>query len=140
MTGTRTWALIVVGGALAAGCSGSSFHQPPVSQFHPGSCRTAAPAILAIGTSVHDLAGKDMAPREAAPALTKNQRALVGVVNGAPEPAKGRLQDLVTAIGFYRIGVDSNSDNGKQLANLQRAQRSVITFCTTTGSTSPSPS
>jgi hypothetical protein len=114
----------------AAGCSGGSgLDQASPSAFRHGACRQAAKPILDVGDRIHAVAQGDVSPKKAEKPLTNDQKKLIKITKGADGATQHHLQDLVTAIGFYRIGVDTKLFKKDERTGVAKAQRALVRFC-----------
>jgi hypothetical protein len=109
-------ALVACG--LAACGNDTEIKQPPASAFADGTCRVAAPDVLALGrTGAHLGNGKTIAAAAKAE-LKDAQDGLRTLADGAEPAYKKVLANLVVSTGFVRIRADGNTYDpalGKQL-------------------------
>lgn len=120
--------LVVV--AIVAGCS-SGPDLPAPEAFAPGVCRTIAEPVIAIGSSAWSVRHDNEPPAKAAVALREPQRRLINARDQATPPLRDAVQDLVTAIGFLRLHVDSHTYDTQQLTDVDAATSRLIARCTT---------
>jgi hypothetical protein len=117
--------------ALAgAGCTGGKKEQllrPGLDQFHTGTCYDAAPTVLAVGDLAIRLRGAGQVSTVDRATLDTGQQELRKLRTSAElaQPVK----DLVTAIGFVRLRVDSNSYDAKLMEDLLTAEQQVVMRC-----------
>jgi len=96
---------------LAAGCgqSSSAATAPPVSAFTDGTCRVAAPDVLALGKAARGLGSGPAVDAGTKEALKTAQDGLRTLAAGAEPAYKPSLDALVVSTGFVRIRADGNS-------------------------------
>jgi len=92
--------------ATLAGCSGDD--RPPLSQpaperFTEGSCREAADPILKLGRFTYDRAGAEQLKDSDYPFLVANGEKLIAVKEKAAPELAGRIDNVLTNIGYLRI-------------------------------------
>ncbi len=114
--------------AGTSGCSGPE--KVDVEGFAPGACRDAAPTVQDIDETLIGADEKDLSPREAADQLKTAQDELLAVRDSAEPPLAQAITDLVTALGFFRISVDSNNDDGTLVADARAPFDALVTRCT----------
>ena len=133
---TRT---LLTGAALAAALVAASPPvsvalppAPPVASFLPGSCREAAPALVALRETAWQVSAArrpDLAvAREAGRTA---QRAVIAIRDGAEPGLAAALQDVVVAAGFFRIRVDSKTFENELAHDLLAAYLTVERRCVT---------
>jgi hypothetical protein len=125
-------ALTLAAALLAAACSGPAkpqFVRPNPDQFRTGTCRDAAPAVLTVGDVGTRLAGAKAVPDTDSKALTTQQKTLMGLRTSAELTQP--VHDLVIAIGYVRLRVDSHTyDDPTLMADVVAAQQKVVHTCT----------
>jgi len=127
-------AVVLAAVALAgAGCSGGKKEQllrPGLDQFHTGTCYDAAPTVLAVGDLAIRLRRAGEVSTVDRTTLGSGQRELRKLRTSAEleQPVK----DLVTAIGFVRLRVDSNSYDSKLMEAVLNAEQQVVKRCVDT--------
>lgn len=104
--------------------------QPETVDFAAGTCRQAAPAVLGIGRLLGEVRTRARSAREVNAELTMQQSRLRKLLPAADSRARAPLQDLVTAVGFFRIGVDSNTLQSSQVQAATDAQQALVRACT----------
>jgi hypothetical protein len=130
---TRTTLMVAGLAALAlagAGCSGGDSEEllrPGRDQFHTGTCYDAAPAILAVGDLAIRLRGATEVSTVDRATLDTGQKELRKLRTSAEleQPVK----DLVTAIGFIRLRMDSNTFAAPLMDDLLTAEQEVVRRC-----------
>ncbi len=126
-------ALLVAGGCAA--CTSPATPQPTstptprIQQFAAGTCRSAAGNILALGDIARRLTGQATVPVADQTALRTYQKSLIRILPTANPATRQPLQDLITAIGFVRIRVDSNNYQPALMNDMAQAQASVQSAC-----------
>ncbi len=127
-------AVVLAAVALAgAGCTGGKKEQllrPGLDQFHTGTCYDAAPTVLAVGDLAIRLRRAGEVSTVDRTTLGSGQRELRKLRTSAEleQPVK----DLVTAIGFVRLRVDSNSYDSKLMEAVLNAEQQVVKRCVDT--------
>ena len=103
---------------FAVSACGREAAQPKVSSFADGTCRVAAPDVLALGKAGAHL-GKGKTIDAAAKAELKDaQDGLRTLADGAEPAYKNAFEKLIVSTGFVRIRADGNTYEpalGKQL-------------------------
>jgi hypothetical protein len=124
-------ALTLAIATLAGACSGPAkpaFIRPNPDEFRTGTCHDAAPAILAVGDIGVRLAGAKAVPDPDRKTLTEQQKRLMGLRTSAE--LSQPVNDLVVAIGFVRLRVDSHTyDDPKLMSAMVDAQQKVVRGC-----------
>lgn len=109
---------LLAAGLTACGAGSSAPAQPPASAFTEGTCRVAAPDVLAIGKAGRTLGSGPTVPAGAKTALKEAQDGLRTLAAGAEPAYKPAFEALVVSTGFVRIRADGNSYDptlGRQL-------------------------
>ena len=101
--------VLLIAGLSGCGSSSSAPVQPPVSAFTDGTCRVAAPDVLAIGKAGRTLGSGPTVPAGTTAALKDAQDGLRTLAAGAEPTYKPALEALVVSTGFVRIRADGNS-------------------------------
>ena len=131
--------LLLLGFVLAgllAGCSSGEGDAPAgpqlpqVDAFAPGTCRTAAPDVIAVGQAL---------PRLGGGGVVDAQRRLVSVRDKAGPAYAPAFVDLVGSIGIVRIRADGNTYEPQFGKTLKASYERVVALCTAPGSQSPDP-
>lgn len=129
----RTAALSLLLTVIAvSGCSSSSSSgakQPPVSAFPAGTCRVAAPDVLAIGREAGSLGKGGDVSAAALSRLTTAQERLVQLAGGAEPAYQPSLQALTVSVGLVRLAAKVGSYRPEQGATLEQRYRAVLTAC-----------
>jgi hypothetical protein len=103
---------------FALSACGSDAQQPPVSSFADGTCRVAAPDVLALGKAGAHLGKGRTIDAAAKTELKDAQDGLRTLAEGAEPAYKQAFEKLVVSTGFVRIRADGNSYDpalGRQL-------------------------
>ncbi|MCW2668239.1 MAG: hypothetical protein JWO27_136 [Frankiales bacterium] len=116
---------------VVAACSdsGSSFHQPRVSAFYPGSCRDLAPSVLRLGRDLHGL-GSQAPTREQQAAIKAAQSDVRDLQAQVPTSLAATVQELVTTVGILRLRTATDSYAPSLATNAMTAYRGVVSACT----------
>jgi hypothetical protein len=94
---------VAVGAAVTGGPRRPPLRLPAASAFPEGTCRDAADAVLALGRFTYDHAGASRLPADAYPFLRQRAEQLAAVREGAGQALSGRIDAVLTAIGFVRL-------------------------------------
>lgn len=134
-THTPATAAVLLAVLLLAACSGSDQSPtgpqlPQESAFAAGTCRAAAPDVLAVGRELPGLGSDKTVPREAKDALREAQARLGALAEAAEPTVKPSLDDLVVSIGLLRIRADGNEYAPSLGDAVQDAYTSVVKVCT----------
>jgi hypothetical protein len=117
--------------ALTA-CGHAAQQQPRASSFTAGTCRVAAPDVLAIGkagTTIRDAHKVDAAVRTS---LREAQARLRELADAAEPPYQPSLDALVVSAGFVRIRADGNTYDPSVGRQLMTDYRAVLRACSAT--------
>ena len=130
---------------LLAGCSSGEGDAPAgpqlpqVDAFAPGTCRTAAPDVIAVGQALPRLGGGGVVDAQVKDGLRDAQRRLVSVRDKAGPAYAPAFEDLVGSIGIVRIRADGNTYEPQFGKTLKASYERVVALCTAPGSQSPDP-
>jgi hypothetical protein len=129
-TKTLTAATLAVVALAGAGCTGGKKEQllrPRLDQFHTGTCYDAAPTVLAVGDLAIRLKGATQMSTVDRTTLAAGQKELRALRTSAEldQPVK----DLVVAIGFVRLRVDSHSYEPSLMDGVLAAEQQVVKRC-----------
>ena len=94
---------VVVGAAVTGGPRRPPLELPAASAFQEGTCRNAADAVLALGRFTYDHADAKRLPAASYPFLKQRSEQLAAVREGAEQALSGRIDAVLTAIGFLRL-------------------------------------
>jgi hypothetical protein len=96
-------AVVALGVTVAGGPHRPPLRLPAASAFPEGTCRDAADAVLALGRFTYDNTGASRLPADSYPFLRQRAEQLAAVREGAGQPLSGRIDAVLTAIGFLRF-------------------------------------
>jgi hypothetical protein len=118
---------------LTAACSGSSGSPAPAPEaFAEGTCRAAAPSVLALGQAADRLPEDDSVVAADVKAVLRTAQTDLDSIAVAAEPVyKARLEALVQSTGAVRIRADGNVYDGSLATQMRRDYRAVLAACTT---------
>jgi ferredoxin len=123
-------ALAVCGLALTACGSGSDEpKQPAMAAFADGTCRVAAPDVLAIGKAGLRIDKSKKVDAETRTALREAQAALRDLATAAEPSYQPSLDALVVSAGFVRIRADGNTFEPAVGEQLMKDYRAVLKAC-----------
>jgi hypothetical protein len=94
---------VAIGAAVTGGPRRPPLKLPAASAFPEGTCRDAADAVLALGRFTYDNAGAKRLPAASYPFLKQRSEQLAAVREGAEQALSGRIDAVLTAIGFLRL-------------------------------------
>jgi hypothetical protein len=124
----RRYALTGVAAATLAGllgaCGGSG-KSVTVDDFSAGPCREIAPTVIQVGHLVSVVHKQHGVSKQTQQEFTSAQ----SLLRKQPSQPAGS-QDLVTAIGFLRLRLDSHSYQPQLLTDVSTAQHNVERMCT----------
>ena len=129
---------------LLAACSGSSSSgtgspkDPAVSTFAVGTCRDAAPGVLALRKATRQLGKGPSVPTPVQRAVNDAQQRIMPMSTN-PDPAGKRVLFLYSEAGFVRLQAVGNSYDPKVGATLLTAADAFVRDCTTAASSTPAP-
>ena len=98
-----TVAAVAVGAAVTDGPRRPPLRLPAASAFPTGTCRDAADAVLALGRFTYENEGASRLPADSYPFLRQRAEHLAAVREGAEQALSGRIDAVLTAIGFLRL-------------------------------------
>ena len=119
---------VVVRVAVTGGPDRPPLKLPAASAFPVGTCRDAADAVLALGRFTYDHTGAPRLPADAYPFLRQRAEQLAAVREGAGEALSGRIDAVLTAIGFLRLRPGNAYDPGL-LRDLEAARTDLQRTC-----------
>ncbi len=112
---------------------------PAESAFTDGTCRLAAPDIIAIGRDARRLGDGGKVEEDVKDSLRESQDRLAALAETATPDAKPVLDRLVLVTGLVRVRADGNTYETQLGDNLVAAYDAAVLTCTG-GSTTPTPS
>ena len=116
-------------GALT-GCTSSGPDLPSESAFAEGTCRAAAPDVLAVGRALPELGDGGTVADEVRTELTTSQDRLAGLAENAEPAVKAPLDELVVGIGLVRIRADGGTYDPELGEALERRWDALVAACT----------
>ncbi|MCU1589438.1 MAG: hypothetical protein JWP11_694 [Frankiales bacterium] len=120
-------ALLILG---VTACGGEkAAQQPPVSSFADGTCRIAAPDVLAIGKAGESLGSGRTISAGAKTSIRDAQQGLRTVAEGAEPAYKPALEALAVSAGFVRIRADGNTYEPQLGRQLMTDYAAVLKAC-----------
>lgn len=129
---SRRLAAVVAFAALLAGCtsSGDGPEIPAESAFLEGTCRTAAPDVIAIGRTIPRLGDGGAVDQAVKDELRTAQDGLFALTSTAEQAYKPAFDELVVSTGIVRIRADTNSYEPDLGGLLRRSYERVLSVCT----------
>ena len=117
--------------AFAAACGNQAGPaQPSLSAFAEGTCRVAAPDLLAIGRAGAQLGEDRTVDASVLQQLKDAQDGLRTVTDGAEPAYRTAFQDLVESTGFVRIRATGNGYEPALGRQLRADYAAVLKLCT----------
>ena len=118
---------------LTAACSGSSGQRAPAPEaFADGTCRAAAPSVLALGQAADRLPEDDTVVAADLKAVLRTAQTDLDGIALAAEPAyKPSLDALVQSTGAVRLRADGNVYDGSLATQMRQDYEAVLAACTT---------
>ena len=123
--GAAPWLLLL---SLLASCTGSGRALPDVDEFTSGTCRDAAPAVLALDEQVRRAAEPDADEAAARTSLREEQDRLRALDGGAGDVADA-LQEVVTRVGFARAALDVDALGTQDVTDVSAAVDRFTAVC-----------
>ena len=118
------------GGSSAAPSAAPSRSAPPETAFADGTCRLAAPDVLAVARDADRLGDGPTVEAEVTEALREEQDRLFALAETADAAVRPALDRLVVAIGLVRVRADGNTYEPSLGADLVTAYDAVVRTCT----------
>ena len=129
---TALCALLLLPACSGSGSGSDAPKAPPASAFAEGTCRDAAPYVLALGAAAQRLGDGPSVPADVKTQLRDAQTALSELAVAAEPTYKSTFDALVTSTGAVRIRADGNTYD-KALGERMRADYdAVVEVCTDT--------
>ena len=127
------YAALALSAALLVGCtSGDGRPSYAAADYRGGECATSSRVVFAVREEARDVVDGEMRPADAVGKMKAHQAELIQAVAGMADPAvKGSAQDVVDAVGFYRIGVDAGTFAPKLATDVQTSAESFLAACST---------
>lgn len=129
---SRRLAASVAFAALLAGCTSSDGapEVPAESAFLEGTCRAAAPDVIAVGRTLPRLGDGGVVDQAVKDELRAAQDGLFALVPSAEEMYKPVLDELVLSTGIVRLRADSNTYEPDLGGLLRRSYERALSVCT----------
>ena len=118
---------------LVPACSGSGSDAPDapaVSAFAEGTCRTAAPHVLALGAAGERLGDESTVPADVKTQLREAQSALAELAVAAEPAYKPSFDALIASTGAVRIRADGNSYDKELGERMMKDYEATVAACT----------
>ena len=120
---------------LVTACSGSDdagdrADAPPESAFTEGTCRAAAPHVLALGAAGERLGDDTTVPADVKAQLREAQSALSELAVAAEPAYKPALDALVASTGAVRIRADGNTYAKELGERMMKDYDAAVAACT----------
>ncbi|MDX6198808.1 MAG: hypothetical protein QOJ79_1959 [Actinomycetota bacterium] len=115
--------------ALSACGNDAPAKQPAVSSFAEGTCRVAAPDVLALGAAGQRLGTTRTVDGAVLTDLRDAQAELRTITDGAEPAYKNAFSKLVESTGFVRIRADGNSYDPALGRQLMADYNGVLSAC-----------
>ena len=112
---------------------------PEAGAFAPGTCRTAAPDVIAVGEAATRLGGGGMVEQGVKDVLKGAQERLTPLSAKAGPAYAPAFEDLVGSLGIVRIRADGNTYETQFGDMLTASYDRVVALCTTPGGQAPAP-
>ena len=131
--------VVLLAACSSSGSSGTSAPKDPaVSSFTTGTCRDAAPGVLALRKAARQLGRGPSVPTEVQQAVKDAQQQIMPMSTN-PDPEGKRVLFLYSEAGFVRLQSIGNSYDPKVGATLLTAADTFVRSCTTPTSSTPTP-
>lgn len=115
---------------MLVACSGSGRDLPDVDEFSAGTCREAAPAVLALDEQMRLLGEEDVDIAAGRDALLEQQARLLTLLGAdADGEIAVALQDVVTRAGFLRAALDADALEAQEVTDVTRAIDRFVAEC-----------
>ena len=115
---------------LLLGACSSGPDLPAEGDFAEGTCRSAAPDVVAVGRALPELGDGPEVDRDVRSSLQDAQGRLKALAEAAEPTVKPGLDRLVVAVGLVRIRADGNTYDPALGEELQKAYDEVVRSCT----------
>ena len=116
---------------LLVGCTGGD--EPAefdASLYRDGDCTSSARAVFDIDAAASAVSAGDVDPEDAASDLREHQEALRKTVPSMTDAKlKDQAQEVVDAVGFYRIGIDAKNYTPKLAKDVEAAAGEFLDIC-----------
>lgn len=119
--------LVAVAAVLVSACSSSSYDAVDLDGLDQGPCADVVGTLEDVDADLRGLADDDVSPEQAAERFVSVQDDLAGAeVDAEVQPA---VTDLVTALGFFRVSVDSNMYDGDDAGRVRTSLGGLADAC-----------
>jgi ferredoxin len=115
---------------LLLGACSSGPDLPEESSFAEGTCRTAAPDVIAVGKALPELGDGPSVDGDVRGSLQDAQDRLAALAETAEPAYKPALDRLVVSIGLVRIRADGNTYQAKIGDGLETSYDEAVEACT----------
>ncbi len=115
---------------LLLGACSSGPDLPKESAFAQGTCRTAAPDVIAVGAALPELGDGPKVDADLRSSLQEAQDRLSALAETAEPTYKPALDALVLSIGLVRIRADGNTYEPALGKDLQASYDKLVKICT----------
>lgn len=125
---------------LLSACSGSTSRRsdPDLASFAVGTCRDAAPGVIALRHAAQQLGSGPTVPTAVLQAIERAQQQILPMSTN-PDPVGKQVLFLFQEAGFTRLQGVGNSYDAKVGATLLSAADAFVTGCTTPVPTPSAP-
>ncbi len=125
----RRGAALLALALLSGGCSGEGRDLPDADEFATGTCRQAAPAVLAIDEQINHALDDD-ADRGAVLARLETQQKRLQALRSKAGAVSGQLQEVITRVGFARAALATDSIGKPHVESVTAAIDDFVDACT----------
>lgn len=114
---------------LVSACSGSSYDGVDLDGLDEGPCTPVVGTLEEVDADLRGLADEELTPEQAGKRFASVQDDLADARVGAEvEPA---VTDLITALGFFRVSVDSLTYDGDDAGRVRTSLGALADACRT---------
>lgn len=124
-------AAVLVAVLVTSACSGEGRDLPDPEEFAAGTCREAAPAVIALDEQVRRAVDEDVDVAEVRAALESEQQRLIALLGEGAEADEvtDELQDVVTRVGFARAAVNADAIGEAEVDDVTAAVDAFVAAC-----------
>lgn len=128
----RTLTLLAL--LLLAACSGSGRDLPEPEEFTAGTCRDAAPAVIALDEQVRRAVESDADTADVRAILEAEQSRLIELLDETGSTADGpdvadELEEIVTRVGFARASINIDAIGEEEVRDVTTAVDDLVAVC-----------